>query len=293
MQISKLLFWLITILWFLAGTFWYRSCSPCHNCGSNGTETTAIESSAALPGFTISDGNWSAQTPSNIRFGLSSDVPVMDGQYSILMDSIVAYALRNPNKGIDITGFFSPTEKSASGSSDLGLARAEALKSFFVSKGIDASRLQVKGQSSDQLTFSPQDTLVGGIGYQFFDIAQPAPVVEKETLFEPRTIYFNTGHADFPTGNEWDAYIKGVIDYLAANPNKKLSVVGYADNVGQVEKNQILSENRASSVKDQLISKGIDGSKIVSSGMGVKDPIADNNTSEGRAKNRRVTIQLQ
>jgi hypothetical protein len=45
-------------------------------------------------------------------------------------------------------------------------------------------------------------------------------VAEKETLFEPRTIYFNTGHADFPTGNEWDAYIKGVIDYLAANPNK-------------------------------------------------------------------------
>jgi hypothetical protein len=38
------------------------------------------------------------------------DVPVMDGQYAILMDSIVAYALRNPNKGIDITGFFSTTE---------------------------------------------------------------------------------------------------------------------------------------------------------------------------------------
>ena len=68
----------------------------------------------------------------------------------------------------------------------------------------------------------------------------------------------------------------------------KLEIKGHTDNVGSESYNQKLSEERANSVKTYLISKGIEGSKITSSGFGLSKPIASNDTADGRAKNRRV-----
>ncbi len=77
---------------------------------------------------------------------------------------------------------------------------------------------------------------------------------------------------------------------LASEGNETISVVGHTDSHGSEAYNQNLSERRASSVVDYLISKGIDSASISATGMGESSPIADNNTSEGRAANRRVEI---
>jgi outer membrane protein OmpA-like peptidoglycan-associated protein len=55
----------------------------------------------------------------------------------------------------------------------------------------------------------------------------------------------------------------------------------------------VLSENRASSVKQYLVGNGVDESRITSEGHGINDPIADNKTAAGRAKNRRVEMHLR
>ncbi|MEO8412415.1 MAG: OmpA family protein [Ginsengibacter sp.] len=84
-----------------------------------------------------------------------------------------------------------------------------------------------------------------------------------------------------------------VAQILKDNPSYKIDVDGYTDITGNVDKNQTLSENRANSVKQYLIGNGVDESRINSTGHGVNDPIADNKTAEGRAKNRRVEMKLR
>ncbi len=75
---------------------------------------------------------------------------------------------------------------------------------------------------------------------------------------------------------------------LMEKPDYKLRIKGYTDNVGNEEFNLKLSKDRAESVKKYLINKGMDATKISAEGFGMQNPIADNATAEGRAKNRRV-----
>ena len=87
--------------------------------------------------------------------------------------------------------------------------------------------------------------------------------------------------------------LKEVAQILKDNPSYKIDVDGYTDITGNEEKNQVLSENRANSVKQYLVGNGIDESRIKSEGHGINDPIADNKTAAGRAKNRRVEMKLR
>jgi len=68
--------------------------------------------------------------------------------------------------------------------------------------------------------------------------------------------------------------------------------VGHTDSIGTDAYNQKLSVRRAESVKAYLISKGIEKNRIYTEGKGEKQPVADNKTKEGRAKNRRVEIEV-
>jgi len=72
-----------------------------------------------------------------------------------------------------------------------------------------------------------------------------------------------------------------------------IDIDGYTDSQGSDELNQTLSENRAKSVKDYLVSKGIDESRLKSTGYGETNPIADNKTAAGRAKNRRTEMTIR
>ncbi|MFN3617343.1 MAG: OmpA family protein, partial [Aquabacterium sp.] len=68
--------------------------------------------------------------------------------------------------------------------------------------------------------------------------------------------------------------------------------VGHTDSVGSDEYNQKLSIRRSEAVKAYLVGKGIDAARVYTEGKGEKAPVADNRTKEGRAKNRRVEIEV-
>ncbi len=86
--------------------------------------------------------------------------------------------------------------------------------------------------------------------------------------------------------------LNDVVKIMQDNPEMKLAIDGHTDWVGAEEYNQTLSDNRAGAVRDYIISKGIDASRIVSAGHGETKPIADNKTAAGRQKNRRVELTL-
>lgn len=75
-------------------------------------------------------------------------------------------------------------------------------------------------------------------------------------------------------------------------PDTDITIFGYTDSTGRLEFNQKLSEDRAASVRAYLISKGLAANRFQTTGMGPQDPIATNDTPEGRAKNRRVEFAI-
>jgi OOP family OmpA-OmpF porin len=72
-----------------------------------------------------------------------------------------------------------------------------------------------------------------------------------------------------------------------------VQITGHTDSTGATDYNQKLSEQRAATVKDFLVKNGVDPSKITILGMGERQPLADNGTKEGRAKNRRVEVMVK
>jgi outer membrane protein OmpA-like peptidoglycan-associated protein len=83
-----------------------------------------------------------------------------------------------------------------------------------------------------------------------------------------------------------------VVNILKADPALHLSVDGHTDNTGKPEKNMLLSQRRADAVKKYLVSKGVGEDRIIATGHGQTNPVADNKTAAGRARNRRVELKL-
>jgi OOP family OmpA-OmpF porin len=94
------------------------------------------------------------------------------------------------------------------------------------------------------------------------------------------------GEADFPSLTE-------LAGYLAANPTKRVTLVGHTDAVGSLENNIALSRKRAGSVRQALIDRyGVAPEQIAADGVGFLSPVASNQTEEGREANRRVEVVL-
>ncbi len=81
-----------------------------------------------------------------------------------------------------------------------------------------------------------------------------------------------------------------LVPNIRFNPTKKLTICGYTDNVGATESNLALSQKRAQVVKEFLVAEGIPASQLVATGKGEARPVASNETTEGRALNRRIEI---
>ena len=82
--------------------------------------------------------------------------------------------------------------------------------------------------------------------------------------------------------------INRIVQLMNENPDLKFSVEGHTDSTGKPESNQTLSEQRSQAIVDKLVELGIAKERLAAVGKGQNSPIADNNTDEGRAKNRRV-----
>ena len=87
--------------------------------------------------------------------------------------------------------------------------------------------------------------------------------------------------------------LRKAMTFMRENPNTNAVVEGNTDNKGTDAYNQKLSERRAAAVKDVLVKSGIDASRLTTVGYGESRPIASNDTEEGRAKNRRVSIVVK
>ena len=108
---------------------------------------------------------------------------------------------------------------------------------------------------------------------------------------------FRFNNLNFASGSDViDAASQVEVDNLAAILNAytdvKVNIEGYTDSQGNAESNQALSQRRAEAVRLKLLAAGINDARITSQGFGAENPIADNETSEGRAQNRRIEVVI-
>ena len=116
----------------------------------------------------------------------------------------------------------------------------------------------------------------------------PKPVTEKVTF--AADVFFDFDKAVLKP--EGKAKLDDVVGKLKATALEVVIAIGHTDSVGTAEYNQKLSVRRAEAVKAYMVSKGIEPNRIYTEGKGKAQPIASNTTAEGRAKNRRVEIEV-
>jgi OmpA-OmpF porin, OOP family len=117
-----------------------------------------------------------------------------------------------------------------------------------------------------------------------------APTITDKVSSKSFQIQFETGSATIKP--ESYAVLDEILKSSIVAEGLKVGIYGHTDNTGNAAANQTLSEQRAASVRAYLASKGVAAGRLESKGMGSNQPIADNNTVEGKAQNRRVQIVL-
>ena len=142
----------------------------------------------------------------------------------------------------------------------------------------DANTAQLAAASSDQQAAELQRQI---------DMLQARPT-DRGLVLTLGDVLFTTGKADLKPGATGN--LNKLVAFLNKYPDRSAAIQGYTDSVGSEDYNQGLSERRADSVKSYLTGQGVGATRLVASGKGRSDPVADNDSAAGRQQNRRVEV---
>jgi outer membrane protein OmpA-like peptidoglycan-associated protein len=140
------------------------------------------------------------------------------------------------------------------------------------------------------LFYSDHFSLLENTADSFFKLNVPLQPIEAGASVVLKNIFF--GNNETKLQPESEAELNKIITLLNENPNMKVQISGHTDNVGKKEANQLLSLNRAKSVVNYLIGKGININRLLPKGFGDTKPVASNDTDEGKSLNRRTEINV-
>ena len=110
-----------------------------------------------------------------------------------------------------------------------------------------------------------------------------------------KTYTLNNVHFDFAKATlraDSFAELEELVSYLKHKDDIRVEIAGHTDNVGNDADNLKLSQQRAEAIRNYVIRKGISPSRIVAKGYGAAEPVADNDTDEGRQLNRRTEVRI-
>jgi outer membrane protein OmpA-like peptidoglycan-associated protein len=171
----------------------------------------------------------------------------------------------------------------------LSRERARSVADYLISTGINEDQVRIIGRGSNE-PIASNDTREGRMQNRRVDILVVAEVRDLDTLIFPSVALFE--RKSYELTEQGKALLEKNLEAAKELLSRAtfIEIIGHTDDKGDERDNMSLSKLRAASVRDYLISNGVDASKMITTGMGETRPIASNDTKEGRAKNRRVEI---
>ena len=228
---------------------------------------------ASVTGDTVGDPFKDTSGPSmNILIKLMSIVSLVIAPYIAVQSSETPGYNR---EGKEAAGSEVPLEESTAADNDKVSTPNANLGKFSVQKLTSGIELNIPefGIENKLLTFIKSD--------------KP---VDKTTWFDFDRLLFQTGSATLePQSQE---QLKNIAEILKAHPSVTIKLGGYTDNTGNAASNLKLSQDRANSVRVELEKMGIGKDRLEAEGYGQEHPVASNDTEEGRAQNRRISVRV-
>lgn len=248
------------------------------NAGANDFTGEDEESTAGLQLGYHFNKDWSIEANHNEGTGTNNPhtrVAGLTGAYRLLGEEtqlLGLAAIQNINNPND--------------SQDVDFALGAALSHYF-SDNIEGRVTVLAGVTNEYYVSNLS------LNYHFGTHAEKDAVEPEPEKVAPAVVMTKTLHAHFSTDKSIvrpadRAEIVAVSDSMKQNPGSTATVVGYTDSTASEEYNQALSERRADAVKAVMVEEGVNPEAIETSGRGESDPVADNDTAEGRQENRRI-----
>ncbi|MBP1838485.1 OmpA family protein [Formosa algae] len=300
---KKAVYLLGVLLTIILGTILY--CKLCNTCCV--TEEAVPKPVVVAPKettknpFLLKDFNGSLDlnASDNLNFNVSGitilkpiSKDVTDG-----VDSLKVYLDGDPLKIIGITGLYTSDEINNSAFPNLGLARANAVKNYFVSKGISSRQIDTFGALDNDMVpdqagvlYGPEQYMVSTREVDDKSHFEALELIHAEISEHPLVMNFDTAKATIDLSGEQREKVAKISRYLDKVEGASITIVGHTDNTGNAEANLVLGQERADFAKSYFIRNHIPEGKIITVSKGQTEPIANNATEEGRANNRRITV---
>lgn len=252
--------------------------------------------------FQVTDPNGTLTVTKNDNFNFElSSATLLTPISNIVGDAVnevVQYFNEHPDKELTITGYYRSDEDNNSAYPNLGIARASAIKNYFVAKGMPSRHISTRGERLDDMIEDENSILYGPDAFEVGLLSSSEILKEEmeaiaaEIKGKPLLLYFETGAATVKLTPEQRAKVEKIARYLDKVEESTCYIEGHTDNTGTPEGNMVLGQERADFARDYLIRNHIRTSKITAISKGQTEPIASNDTDEGRAQNRRIVVTI-
>ena len=298
-------FWLalfVFILWAVFALVFhqYVSNSICGACATahhteNGhsitKEETAVAEEVPKAAFSITtaDGSSVFNFPMGFILNASKSEVIIPKELTGFKDSIYNYLNANQDEELLVSVKYLNAEATSANGVHLGDSRADFLKNILVKAGINPDRIVPKTILSE-FSYDENGNYYDGVSMLFQNISEKR-VSEIEAGISNKTLYADFAQAEFKPDRTLKAYTIELKNYLNKYSGKKVIVTGHTDSVGV--NNYQWGLDRANNVKNYLVSQGVPAQIIEVVSKGETEPVASNQTEEGRAKNRRIVITLK
>lgn len=281
---------LLFILFALAAR-WYYVCEIKHLCAP---VEEVLSDDVRAKNLTLKDGDEVIlEGYEQFRFDKGSIAPVITQNNQAFLDKIAAYLKAHPDKNMTITGYYRPSEKEMSSGmfENLGVARANKIRSELLSRGIDEKRISLDFAGVDN------EDLEQPVSFSLYTAKSKVPDEFEKVAFTFENMTFSDANFEynsdeFRPGEQFLLYADSVKKYFELYPDKELTIIGHTDSIGSQSYNQDLGLRRAKSAKEYFEEMGIIVDMTIGS-EGKLKPMAPNRTEEGRQKNRRVNFIIE
>lgn len=260
-----LLIAIIVLLQCLLGYFYFRDFQKCCTTEKDSIQSQTTEEKNNGP----------------LLFSWSNYEPVLDNSWQKMKDSILV-SLTNDQK-LEITALYSAEESPPSNFENAGIARASSVRKLFPE--IEDDRISISAKLANPEMVS-KTTLFEAVSFATMNASESIKKSEDKTL-----IYFASNSATKINNAEVESYLNEIAERVIKS-GEKIGLTGHTDNIGPEASNLVLGRRRAETVRQYLITKGVPASNITVDSKGESEPIADNDSEDGRTKNRRTELSI-